>query len=67
MLHCCRHEKKKQKVEPAAPQRRKTDEEKVNLKRNPGVCCVVFHFLFFASNDNTFDAFRRLMKAVLPP
>ncbi|DBB01993.1 TPA: hypothetical protein ACH3X1_000578 [Trebouxia sp. C0004] len=29
MIHCCRHEKKKQKVEPAVPQRRKTDEEKI--------------------------------------
>ncbi len=46
-IGCCRHEKKKQKVEPAAPQRRKTDEEKVSLKISPKVSCFVFYFLVF--------------------
>ncbi len=40
-IHCCRHEKKKQKVEPAAPQRRKTDEEKVSLKFNRKVFVLI--------------------------
>ena len=30
----CRHEKKKQKVETVAPQRKKTDEEKVSSATN---------------------------------
>ena len=59
-IGCYRHEKKKQKVEPAVPQRRKTDEEKVSSKQFQG--CSVLHFLVFASNDSVLDALRRLQK-----
>ena len=59
-IWCCRHEKKKQKVEPAAPQRRKTDEEKVSSKQFQ--CCLVLHFLVSGSKVNVLGAFRRLQK-----
>jgi len=64
MIYNGRHEEKKQKVEPAVPQRRKTDEEKVSSNPIPGCLVLCFTSCFFASNDNVLGALRRLQKGL---